>query len=83
MIEKLNVELTEEEFDSVRIVAQKQGMTVEEWIREAVVKACGHAVADGISRKLAAIRSAYYFQFPTSDMDQMLGEIGRGAFRNG
>ena len=82
MIDNLNIQLSEEEFDSIQIPAHKRGMTAAEWIRETLMKACGHAAAADINRKLAAIRSAYRFQFPTGDMDQILNEVGRGTRRD-
>jgi hypothetical protein len=33
-------------------------------------------------RKLAAVRRAAEYSFPTADIDQMLAEIGRGYLNN-
>ena len=71
----LEVVVGEEEFDSIRYAACAKGMSITEWVRETLARACCHvAVGDG-DRKLAAISTAAEFNFPTADIDQMLSEI--------
>ena len=71
----LEVVVSEEEFDSIRYAAREKGMSITGWVRKTLAKACCHvAVGDG-TRKLAAIRAATEFNFPTADIDQMLSEI--------
>jgi hypothetical protein len=75
MSDHLKLVMSGEELNSIRDVAREQGMTVTEWVRETLAKACCHvAVGDG-DRKLAAIRAAVEYRFPTADIDQMLSEI--------
>jgi len=75
MSDHLKIVMSGEELNSIRDVAREQDMTVTEWVRETLAKACCHvAVGDG-DRKLAAIRAAAEFKFPTADIDEMLSEI--------
>jgi len=75
MSDHLKIAMSGEELKSIRDVARGQGMTVTEWVREALAKACCHVAVSGGDRKLAAIRAAVRYKFPTADIDRMLSEI--------
>jgi len=80
---RLQVVVSENEFDSIRDVARVRGMTATEWVRETLGKACCHVAASDVDRKLAAIRDAERHHYPTADMDQMLSEIERDSCEEG
>ena len=79
----LEVVVSEEEFDSIRHVAREKGMSITEWVRETLGKACRHVASCDVDRKLAAIRNAERHQYPTADMDEMLFEIKRFSCEDG
>ena len=70
--------MDEAEHEAIREAAQDRGLTVSEWVRE-TLRAARRKVASGdVERKLAAIRAADRFAYPTADIDQMVAEIERG-----
>lgn len=78
MSKRLQVILAEDEFEQLRAAAREQGMTVSEWVRQALrVARAGRSEGDP-ARKLAAVRAAVRHEFPTADIDVMLEEIERG-----
>jgi hypothetical protein len=78
MSKRLQVLFEEDELDEIRAVAQRQRMTVAEWVRQALRAALRQQPRAGIERKLAAIRTASGHDFPTADIDTMLAEIAHG-----
>lgn len=78
MSKRLQVLFDEAEYDRMRSLARDKGMTVAEWVRQAVRKAASEQPAGSVERKLAALRKALAFEFPTADIDQMNAEIESG-----
>jgi 16S rRNA U516 pseudouridylate synthase RsuA-like enzyme len=75
---RLQVLLDEGDLEQIRRIAEREGMTVSEWVRR-VLRQAGRGRASGDpARKLAAVRSAARHSFPTGDIEQMLDEIERG-----
>jgi len=72
---RLQAVMSEEEFDAIRGVARERGITLPEWVRETLRKACHQVAAGDVDRTLAAIRAAEVRQYPTAEIDQMLFEI--------
>ena len=70
--------LEEPEYRGVLRIARARGMTVAEWVRQALREAARQEPSASRGRKLAAIRAAAACSFPTDDIDAMLAEIGRG-----
>jgi uncharacterized protein involved in type VI secretion and phage assembly len=66
------------ELDAIRAAARTRGVTVSEWVREALREARRKVSGGGAERKLAAIRAADRHAYPTADIDQMIAEIERG-----
>lgn len=62
----------------IQRAARARRMTVAEWVRQALRAARRHEPSGDADRKLAAIRQAARYTFPTADMDQMLDDIERG-----
>jgi len=65
MAKRLQVFLEDAEHREIQRAAQSRRMSLAEWVRQAL----------GIRQKLAAVRRAVRYQFPTGDIDQMLAEI--------
>jgi len=53
-------------------------MTVAEWVRQALRSAGEGEPLREASKKLETVRAAVRHDFPTGDIEQMLGEIERG-----
>lgn len=78
MSKRLQVLLDDQEFDAIRDVAVREGMTMSEWVRQLVRAAWRDRPVGDQARKLAAVRAAARHSFPTGDVDQMLAEIEQG-----
>jgi hypothetical protein len=70
--------MSEAELEAIRDAARRRGMTVSEYVRVAVREARRSEAGGDPDHKLAAIRSAQRYTFPTADIDQMLAEIELG-----
>jgi hypothetical protein len=83
MSTRLQVLLAEEELQRMRDHAQRQGMSLSAWVRQALRGAMRQQPAADIDRKLQCVRAAMRHEFPTADIGQMLSEIeesyGRGS----
>ena len=78
MARKLHVILKDSEYLEIEQAAHSRQMSVEKWMRQALVSAHGREFLRALEKKLDAIRAAVRHEFPTSDIDTMLAEIGRG-----
>ena len=77
MAELLQVLLDEEEYREIRDAARRERMPVAEWVRRAVRDALRDR-RSRVDKKLRAIAEAARHEFPTADIDDMLGEIATG-----
>jgi hypothetical protein len=78
MSKRLQVLLDETELREIQRLARRQGVTVADWVRQALRAArCREPVGDP-KRKLEAVRAAAKHSFPTGDIDEMLSEIEHG-----
>lgn len=78
MSTRLQVVMDEAELEAVRRAARERGMTVSEWVRQALRDARRKVAGGDAERKLAAIRAADRHAYPTADIDRMIAEIERG-----
>lgn len=78
MSKRLQVLLDEPEYRGLVRVARARGMTVSEWVRQALRAAARDEPRADRGRKLGVIRAAAACSFPVSDIDTMLSEIDRG-----
>ena len=78
MSKRLQVLLEEPEFREIQRTARAHRMTVAEWVRQALRAARSRESSSDVEKKLAIIRRAATFNFPTADIDQMNEEIERG-----
>ena len=77
MTKRLQVLLDDEEYLEIQGVAQRQRVTIEEWIRRALLQARGNQPST-TEAKLRAIASASRHEFPTADIEVMIREIEAG-----
>ncbi len=70
--------MDERELREIRRLAEREHLTVAEWVRRAIHEASRRVPGTAPDRKLAAIRAAAKHGFPTADIDTMLAEIERG-----
>jgi transposase-like protein len=78
MSKRLQVVMEDEELAGLREDARRHGVTVSEWVRQALRNARNESSSRAPGHKLAAVRAAERHAFPTADIDQMLAEIERG-----
>ena len=70
--------MDEEELQAMREYALEQGLTLSEWVRQALRKTMQLRSGDDVDSKLECVRSAVRHEFPTADIDEMLSEIEEG-----
>jgi transposase-like protein len=78
MSRRLQVLFDEREFEDMQAIARRHGMTVSEWVRQTVRSARRREAGGDVATKLAALRTAMTYSFPTGDIDQMLRETEQG-----
>ena len=78
MSQRLQVLLDASEFAEIRRIARRHHVTVAEWVRQALRVARRDEPATDPRRKLAAVREAVQYTYPTADIDVILAEIERG-----
>jgi hypothetical protein len=83
MSKRLQVILDDAELAAVRKAAKRSQMTTAEWVRQALRAARKAEPAADAAKKLAAVQAAAAYEFPTADLDQMLGEIEQGYLADG
>jgi hypothetical protein len=78
MSKRLQVLLPDAELREIERAARAQQLTVAEWVRQALRAARRREPRGDAGRKLAVVRSAARYAFPTASIDQMLAEIEKG-----
>lgn len=74
----MQVLIDEAEWKQIRAAARAKGLTLAEWVRQALRRGLREEAAVPPDRKLAVVRAAARHAFPTADIDDMLAEIERG-----
>jgi hypothetical protein len=74
MSKRLQVRLSDQEMLDIERLAKRESLTVSEWARRVL-----HEKLIAADPRLAAVRRAAMYSFPTADIDQMLSETGRGS----
>jgi hypothetical protein len=77
MAKKLHVILRDDEYHEIELMARARQMAVDDWVRQAIDVARREEGSGDLARKLAAIRRAAQYNFPTGDIDTMLADIER------
>jgi len=70
--------IEEAEYRQIRRIARRRGMTLAEWVRQALRAACREEPLGDRDKKLAVVREATSYEYPTADIGQMLEEIESG-----
>ena len=78
MKKRLQVQLDADEYVAVHGAARREGVTVSEWVREALRRACKDERPQAVEAKLRVIADASRHEFPTADIDIVLQEIEAG-----
>ncbi len=78
MTKRLQVLLDDEEYREIQGVARRQGLTVADWVRQALRRARIDAQGT-VDSKLRVIAAASRHSFPTADIEVMLQEIERSG----
>jgi hypothetical protein len=81
MSKRLQVLLEDGELEEIQRAAQRERLTVAEWVRQALREVRRLRPQASLERKLAAIHKATACGAPTADIDQMLAEIELGYQR--
>lgn len=80
---KLEVLLDDEELAEIRQAAERERLSLSDWVREAMRERRRRAPPADAAAKLAAIRRAAEHRFPAGDVEQMLSEIESGYLGEG
>lgn len=78
MSKRLQVILNEDEYEEIRATAQRQRMTVSQWVRQSLREARAGGPRRTAEEKLEVLRRAVESEFPTGDIEEMLDDIERG-----
>ena len=78
MSKRLQVLLPDREMSDIQRLAEREHLSVGEWVRRALREARTSRPVMESEAKLKAVRRAAQHSFPTSDVEQMLSEIERG-----
>lgn len=78
MTKRLQVLFDDSEYAALQAAAASRGMTVAEWVRQALAAARRESSTADIDRKLAAIRAAVRHAGPTGPIERLVAETERG-----
>lgn len=78
MAKRLQVILQDPEYREIQRAARSRQMSLAEWVRQALALARRREPLGNVEKKLAAIRAAAKYEFPTGDIETMLAEIEQG-----
>ena len=77
MTKRLQVLFDETEYAALQAAATSRGMTMAEWVRQALAAARREASTADVDRTLAAIRAAVRHAGPTGPIERVIGETER------
>jgi hypothetical protein len=78
MSKRLQVLMSESEYEQIRRAAAGQGSTVGEYVRRELKRSAEASDVRPADVKLRAIRKGLSYGFPTADIEQMNEEIEQG-----
>ena len=78
MTKRLQVLLDDDELAAIQQAARTRRTTTAEWVRHALRAAMEVETRPSSPLKLAALRRATTYEFPTGDIEQLLDETERG-----
>ena len=82
MTKRLQVLLDDAELRQIQRIAKGRRMTTAAWVRASLRASVEAETRADLPTKLAAIRRAAAFEFPTGDIDQLLAETERGYLQS-
>jgi hypothetical protein len=74
----MQVLIEDAEYRHLRRLARQRGMTLAEWVRQALRAASREEPIGDRDKKLAVVREAATHGYPTADVEQMLDDIESG-----
>lgn len=77
MAKRLQVLLDEAEYLEIRRAAERERMTIAEWVRQSL-RSARRGEAERVSTKLRALADAVAHDFPTGGIEEVLGDIDAG-----
>jgi hypothetical protein len=78
MSKRLQVVVDDAELRRFQKAAKSAGVTLAEWVRQALRSAEREKATGDIERKIAAVRQGLSYSFPAPDIDDMLNELEQG-----
>jgi hypothetical protein len=78
MSKRLQVVVDDAEYRDLQKAARRRGLTVSQWVREAIRSLRRLEPSTDAARKLSAVREGVRHSYPAPDIDRMLAEIERG-----
>lgn len=83
MSKRLQVIVDDTEYRDLQKAARRRGVTVSQWVRDAIRTARRSEPSIDAARKLSVVREAVRHSYPAPDIDHMLAEIERGYSSSG
>ena len=77
-MKRMQVLIEDSEYRRIQRSARRHGMTLAEWVRQALRSVYRDEPQGDKDKKLAAVRAAANHEFPTADIGQMLDEVAAG-----
>ena len=77
MARRLQILLDEAEHLEIRKAAERQGLSIAEWVRQ-TLRTARRAETEKVSAKLRAVADAAAHDFPTGEIEEMLGDVEAG-----
>lgn len=77
MTKRLQVLFEDPEYEALQRAAAASGVTVAEWVRQALLAARRRESSGDVDRKLDAIRTAIRHTGPTGQVERMAADIER------
>lgn len=77
MAKRLQVLVDEAEYLEIRRAAERERMSIAEWVRQSL-RSARRGEAERASTKLRALADAVAHDFPTGDIEELLGDIDAG-----
>jgi len=78
MAKRLQVILRDPEYREIQRMARSRGMSLAEWVRQALAWARRREPLADAGKKLGVVRAAARHEFPSGDIAAMLAEIESG-----
>jgi hypothetical protein len=78
MSKRLQVIVPETDYREIQRSARSRGMSIAEWVRQALDLARRREPVSATSKKIEVVRAAVRHAYPTGDIDAMLAEIESG-----